>query len=155
DRLTSDPTGHAPHKLLAAGHDSQIWATVLHGGAERLPFRNHNVSPIVARPLKQTETDWIDSHGDHCAPLMSDFHECAHILKAAEEVRMLQEDASCVVGNCGSQLVRIDGSAGRADSDDLGIEVGEVGLKNLPVFRMHAGGSDDATVALVDMHAHQ
>ena len=52
DRLAGDAARHAADELLAAGHDAEVRAAVLHRRAERVAFGDGDVGAPIAGPLQ-------------------------------------------------------------------------------------------------------
>src|SRR5262245_15341027 len=68
--------------------------------------------------------------------------ELGRRLEAAEEVRLLEDDASGVLGRA-AQLVRVGDAFVVTNLDDLEAEPGRVGLDDLPDLRVERLGEDD------------
>jgi hypothetical protein len=115
--LARNATGHAADELLFAGHDAEVRTSIEERRAERLPFSDGHIGAQVAGPLQQTEADWIERLNQQRAGVVGDFRNRCDVLQAAEEVRMLQQDAGRVAIDGGGDIGGLDHAAGRRDGD--------------------------------------
>ena len=84
--------------------------------------------------FKQAEADRIE-RGDDAAPgVVSDFGERGGVFDAAEEVRLLDDDAGGFMIDDGGEIVGPHDAAGRADGDDFDADVFEIRGDRLPVL---------------------
>ena len=97
-------------------------------------------APVIARPLQQAQADRIERCDEQRAGVVGDLGERRDVFEAAEEVRLLHDDAGGLVVDGGRQVRPASTTPlGRADGDQLRAEVRKIRLQIVCRYsRMHA-----------------
>ena len=126
----------AAHELFTASHDSQVRPTVEKGGPEGLTFRNSNIDAQFARTLKNSQADRIKDVDHQGSLLMCQFYSSGNVFQAPEEIGMLNDNTGSLVIQFRIQHLQGKGSRGSFQGYQLGFRIAQVGLEDLPIFRV-------------------
>ena len=145
-RLTDDPAGHAPHIVGARGHEPVVRSAVRLVVARRLALADRDRAPVDTRRLEHAEGDRVDVGDGERAGVVRGGREVRRRLEAAEEVRLLEDDARGVAGGF-AELVGVGDPVAVRHLDDLEPEARRVGLHDLADLRVERLGEHDARAA--------
>ena len=145
-RLTDDPAGHAPHIVGACRQEAVMGAAVRLVVARRLSFADGERAAVRTRSLEDAERDRVDVRDRQGTGVVRGGGEVGCRLQAAEEIRLLEDDARRVARG-GGQLVRIGHPVTVRDLDHLEAEAGGIRLHDLSNLRVQRLGEDDARAA--------
>ena len=92
-RLTDDPAGHAPHILRARGHEPVVRPAVRLVVARRLALADRDRAAVGPGRLEHAERDGVDVGDRQRTGVVRGGSQVGCRLEAAEEVRLLEDDA--------------------------------------------------------------
>src|SRR5262249_32639679 len=98
DGLAHDAPGHAADELLLGGDEARPGAAEVHLDAERLAFADRDVAPALAGRLQDGGGGRVHARDRQRARRVGDLGDGGQVLQAAEEVRVLHDDAGRVLG---------------------------------------------------------
>ena len=145
-RLTDDPAGHAPHIVGTRGHEAVVGAAVGLVVPRRLPFADGERAAVRPGSLEHPERHGVDVRDRQGPGVVRGGGEVGRRLQAAEEIRLLEDDARGVTSG-GGQLVRVGHAVAVRHLDHLEAEAGRVRLHDLAHLRVERLGDDDARAA--------
>ena len=141
-RLADDAARHAPDVVRAHGDEPVVRPAVRLVVAGALPFADRNRAAVAPGRLEDSERDRVDVRHRESLGVVRDRCELGRRLEAAEEVRLLEDDAGGVFGRL-ADVVRVGDAVGVRNLDDLEPEAGRVRLHDLPDLRVQRLREDD------------